>query len=286
MSPQDTLSWWPREHFARRTGGPLVQLWEQIATFRRDSTILFAMATDLDPGALGYAAGTPLSGALVFASSADSMTMVAQHAVVGGTAVFTASMPSAHRVVGLELRGADSTGAVARARFGVSPPRSLKAMRVGEVAISPPAFVAPGPDGGFPITNPEAALSHMLSTTTFHSDSKKIGVYWESYGIDTDDTVDVALRVEPLNVKQGLLRSLGVALGMENPVDPGLTMRWREPSSEQIVTTLRGRNPVQGRSVSIDISNLVAGDYRCVVSIAHAGKSSTTAERDFRVVRP
>jgi hypothetical protein len=277
------MVWWPEEHFARRAG-PMVQLWDQSAMLRRDSTVLLFVATDIPQSELRAATSDTLRGAMVFATDPASMRSEPATAAIGHLSIFKHSIPSVPQVVSLELEGstADGRQIAARARFGIDPPRPLIAMQPGEAAISAPMLVAP-PDGeNLPITDPVVAPSRMLGTTILRA-ARRVGVYWETYGIDIGDTVDVSLRVERRESPPGLARRMGFWLGLAERTDGGISMRWRDPSPERGVTTIRGRIPIQGRSVSIDISRLAPGDYAMVVSVARPGMLPISAGRDFRI---
>jgi hypothetical protein len=282
LAPQDTL-WWPREHFARR-GTPIAQLWDQSGAFRRDSSILLAIATDLDAGVLGYVPGDSLTGSIVLSAGEDSMMVFPQRAVAGGRAVFLQSIPDVPRVVSLELAGRRNTGLVARTRFGIEPPHTLAAMRVGEIAVSQPVFVSAPPSGGMPVTAPMPALSHMLGTTRFAATVQRVGVYWESYGIAGGDTASVTVRIEPRDKRPNVFRRLASRLGFGPSATGGVSVQWAEPSAERVVTTVPGRVPIQGRSVSIDLSGLAPGSYALIVSVARDGSGRASAERLFMVM--
>jgi hypothetical protein len=150
-------------------------------------------------------------------------------------------------------------------------------MLPGDVDVSTPVFVTAPPTGAMPITAPSQALRRMLGATIFTPDMKRIGVYWESYGIAPGDTVDVTVRIEKERAAPTLLRRIALLIGLGSRGNPGVSVHWREPSAERTVTTLPGRIPVQGRSISVDLSLLTPGDYSLMVSVDRSGRTGGKA---------
>ena len=171
----------------------------------------------------------------------------------------------------------------ARTRFGITPPATLATMAAGEIAISPPVLLRAPAEGETPETNPAEALDLMFGSTVF-STMGRVGVYWETYGVDRGDTVDVTLRVAPQRAPQGLLRRLGTRLGILASASDGIAVTWREPLPGRVVTTLPGAHPIQARNVTLDLSRLTAGDYTVSVSVARPGGSPISAARDFSIL--
>jgi hypothetical protein len=235
--------WWPSEHF-RREDGRLHQLWEQTALFRRQAGALVAVATHLSPSNLGLVEGDTVEARLLLARAPDSMQVIGGKAIAGRTAVLQAVVRSQPYVLGIEAFAAPTrqrpSSPAGRTRFAVDPPPPLSAMRPGEIALSTPAFVAPPQPGENPATDARVALLRMLPNTTFNRGGR-IGVYWESYGIATGDTVRMSVRV----------------IGGRDTI----TIGWAEPSQERAVSTIAGPVPVQSRNVTVDLSTLSPGDY-------------------------
>jgi hypothetical protein len=156
-------------------------------------------------------------------------------------------------------------------------------MLAGEIAISPPVLLRAPADGQTPETNPAEALDLMFGSTVF-STMGRVGVYWETYGVDKGDTVDVTLRVAPLRAPQGLLHRLGARLGIVASDPGGIAVTWREPSPERAVTTFPGAHPIQARNVTLDLSRLAPGDYTLAVSVARPAGVPVSAVRDFTIL--
>jgi hypothetical protein len=276
INPTDTL-WWPLEHYERR-GGPLVQLWHQDGLFRRDTSVLFVMSSNLLPSQFARAAGDTLRGSLVFSTGPDSMTMVPRGGIIGYAGIFRAEIPSRPQVVSLELAGRVPAGVVARDRFGVRPPPTLSAMKTGEIAVSEPVLIIPVEPGETLPNDPDAATARMYGTTVLRG-QKRVGVYWETYGIAAGDTVSVAVRVEQHTVQASLLQRMGFRLGIGRPTPEGMTIRWNEPQQARVVASIAGRVPIQGRAVTLDISNVPPGDYTMTVSVSRARGDTVSASR-------
>jgi hypothetical protein len=82
---------------------------------------------------------------------------------------------------------------------------------------------------------------------------------------------------------------LARALGIGRLRSSDIVVEWPEPSAERAVTTLPGRIPIQGRSVTVDMSQLDPGDYTLLVRIARADKNgggAASASAAFRIVPP
>jgi hypothetical protein len=276
----DTL-WWPREHYDRRAG-PLVQLWSQYGMFRRDSSILLAVATNVVNELLTGLRGDTLVGALVVGASPDSMRGQPAGGVANGRAIARMMVDSRPSLASLELHSA-RTGASVRTRFGIEPPPPLISMKAGEVAISAPVLIRPPAPDEIPTSDPLRAISLMYGTLTFDS-TARVGVYWETYGISSGDTVDIAIRIDKPVKPPGLLRRFAIRLGVSAPPTSGSGIRWREPQSGRAIHTVIGGVPVQGRNVTLDLKNLGVGDFTLTVSVGRPGEPPMTSQRDFWLV--
>jgi hypothetical protein len=276
--------WWPTEHYARRAG-PLVQLAEgQWALFRRRDASLLAVATALDAGVLGVPAGDSVDAALLVSSHPDAVRQIARvRAAVGTALVLQAPTASGPALVGVELPGDSARPTAARARFGIAAPPSLATMRPGEIAVSDPLLFQPSdgtealPDGA------DAAIARMLTTTRLRG-VRRLGLYWESYGVAAGDTVDVAVRLERRD-RTRLLRRLAERLHMASEQDGAVAVRWREPQPGRAAArVIDGPVPVQSRSLVLDVSGLPPGRYWLDVSVARPGQTAAVQGRRELVI--
>jgi hypothetical protein len=107
----------------------------------------------------------------------------------------------------------------------------------------------------------------MMAPSHVVSETKKIGVYWETYGFEAADSVELAVWIErytPL----GIGRRFGVVLGVSTDLNTPIAITWKEPQPGYRSNVFReGRVTVIGRSVGVDLSALPAGDYRLEVAI-------------------
>lgn len=115
----------------------------------------------------------------------------------------------------------------------------------------------------------EAVHLHMLGTTEL-SEGAEVGVFWEVYGLDDDESLSVSLRVVPEDV--GFLQRLGQALRLVGP-DEGVRLSWEAPGD------LPEGESVLRTSLSVDLGTLDPGKYRLELTVERDGESLTEARR-------
>lgn len=274
-APPGDDDWWPAEHWARERG-PLVQLPEgQLVALRRRAATRLAWAVDLDPAALGRAAGAAVQATLLHAPAPDSVAAVGRGTGrVGGTLVVDAAVPAGAALVGVEVP-AEAGHAAARTRFGVEVPPPLSALGAGR-ALSPPLLFDPPADAAATL-DAEAVVPRMLGSTVLGA--RRVGIYWEAYGFAADDTVDLDVRIEREG-RPGLLARIAGAL-LPGPDDRGaVAVRWREaPGSSRALQRREGSVPVQMRSVVLDVSRLERGRYTLTLTVLRAGGGAASSAR-------
>jgi hypothetical protein len=123
----------------------------------------------------------------------------------------------------------------------------------------------------------------MLGSTRI-VDLQRVGVYWETYGIAANDSVDVAVKIDRLGTPS-MLRRLGNALHVADRVDGSATVSWKEPQPAAATTTIPGPVPIQGRNVTIDLSRLVPDKYSVTVIVSRGGGQIASASREFEIVK-
>ncbi len=278
----DAPSWWPREHYDR--GNLMVQLWSQHGLFRRQDSILFAMATQLFAEDFSGATRDTLRGELFTWSNPQSMRVQRKTAVVGVANLIKSLVASEPQLVSLELHGARPAGVVARTRFGIEPPLPLSALQPGEVAVAPPVFIHPTTPDELQADNPESALARMYTNVGFR-DPQVIGLYWETYGFGPRDSVVLSIRVERHQPRPGFVRRLGYALGLATRDRGTIAVEWREALPQRSMNIVSGAVPIQGRIVTLSMTQLQAGDYTMIVSAARPGGAAAIATRDFWLTR-
>ena len=282
INPADTI-WWPVEHFDR-AAGPMVQLWNQHVLLRRQDSVLFAIASSFLPEDFPGATGDTLRGALV-TGSIDSMRVEPKGAIVGRSNMFRTTIPSRPQLVSLELYGDRPRGIVARTRLGVVPPPPLSALGPGEIAISDPVLVRPPPGDVYPVDDPTRALSLMYGTLVYRN-VERVGVYWETYGVNPGDSVELSIRIERHLPPPGVLRRIGFALGIGQRRDAGVGVAWREPRLGSQPSPIPGPVPIHGRNLTLDMSSLEPGDYSLTVTLARLRGTPVVATRPFWILPP
>jgi hypothetical protein len=275
--------WWPEEHF--ESDVPIAQLHDgRHALLRRERGALLAVATELGTFRLGQNAGDSIRNITLFASQKpDSALRIATATgVVGSAFEIHGIIPSAPALAGVEFLPSPPRGTMAgRLRFGIVPPPPLSAMQPGETAISEPVLLRASGGNALP-SAPESALP-LMATSHEVTSRDKLGVYWETYGFSAADSVEVAIWIERYT-NQGIARSFGIALGVAKDLNTPVTISWKEPDSGHNSHVFReGTVPVIGRSITLDISSLVAGDYTLEVAVRGRNRAALRSRVTFLV---
>ena len=279
---QPFTEWWPIEHF--RTPRRLVLLPEgQHVLLRRDSLVRVAATVTLGHQLLRD--GAALDVMLLSSRDAQRVDSLSRRAIRAGTiGVMQGLIPSAPTVIAVEALGVGGRQVDARARFGVTPPPTLNAMAVGELAVSQPVLLD-AQDGKLDIDVPtEALLDQMLNTTHLDSRNRRIGVYWETYGIAPGDTVAVSVRVATDQQLSGM-RKLGMALNIAGNPNREVVQSWIEPDPSKSTRTTAGRVPVTSRAILLNLSLLQADTYVLEVSVERKDGTVATGRRRITVER-
>jgi hypothetical protein len=271
---EPAAQWWPAEHYAR-AGGGIVQLSEQTVLLRRDADVLLATASELRSTGHAIAADTA-AAVLIRTTSPQDVEKVKHQTFRNETSiVLTAHIPAKPAVVGTELLAARGRTASARTRLGVTPPIPLAALRPGETAISDPVLIA---TDDAPPPGPDNALQHMLGSTRVRG--PKVGVYWETYGYDAGDSVDVSI-VIARHESLSKARRLGMLLHVAHDINGSVAVRWEEPQPGHSAWTIPGAVPIQARSIRLDLSRIEPGHYSVQVLMGRHGGIPISASRDF-----
>jgi hypothetical protein len=271
---EPAAQWWPAEHYARADGG-ILQLSEQTVLLRRDDDVLLATASELRSAGRTLGAQNAAT-VLIRTTSPHEVERVAHQTFRNeGSIVLTAHIPAKPAVVGTELRAAKSGESSARTRLGVIPPTPLAALRPGETAISDPVLIA---TDDAPPPGPDRALQRMLGSTRVRG--AKVGVYWETYGYEPGDSVDVAI-VIARHESLSKVRRLGMLLHVAHDINGQVAVRWGEPQPGHSSWIIPGVVPIQARSVRLDLSRIEPGHYTVQVLMSKHGGVPVSASRDF-----
>ncbi|MEO7998260.1 MAG: hypothetical protein ABI852_12495, partial [Gemmatimonadaceae bacterium] len=279
---QPFTEWWPVEHF--RTPRRLLILPEgQHAMMRRDSLVRIAATVTLGHRLLRD--GAPLDVMFVSTTGAQQLDSLSRRSIRAGTVgVMQGMIPSVPAVIGIEALGIGGRLADARARFGVTPPPTLGAMRPGEIAVSDPVLLDVQ-GGKLNIDKPsEALLDQMLNTTHLEGANRRVGVYWETYGVSPSDTVKVSVRVATDQQLSGM-RKLGIALNVASNPNSEVVQSWTEPDPSKSTQTVFGRIPVTSRAILLNLSLLQSDTYVLEVSVERKDGTIATGRRRITIDR-
>jgi hypothetical protein len=274
-------SWWQPELY-RREEGPLIELPTQVGFIRRHSTA--AVVAAMEWPTTGTFLAPPAHAAVGVITSGGPLEtphiVGVQMDGANPRAILT-PIESRPLLLGVEMVPANDSGAAARTRFGVTPPRPLAALEPGTLALSDIMLVRAGPSESYP-TSIQDVLPRMYGSTTLMS-PKRLAIFWEVYGQRDGDTVDVSLRIVRRS-SAGSLARLGAALGIGRTGDDTLTVRWREPRAGDPLAFADSGMSIRPRGFALDASNLTAGTYTLMVEIDRRATSATSAPRELTIV--
>ena len=287
MSPDDLLghpytAWWPIEHF--RTRRRLVQLPEgQHALMRRETGIRVASTITLDHPMLRT--GAALDVMMVSSPDPSRVDSVARRAIRAGTiGVMQGMIASAPTMIAVEAVGTGTREVDARARFGVVPPPTLQSMRVGEIAVSEPVLLDVQ-NGKVNVDAPsDSLLDQMLNTVHLNSRTRRVGVYWETYGVAATDTVTISVRVAT-DDRLSAVRRLGMALNLAENPNREVVQSWTEPDPRRGSKTVDGRVPVGSHAIVLNLGLLQPDSYVLEVSVVRRDGTTATGRRRITVDR-
>jgi hypothetical protein len=275
------MRWWPAEHYAAPY--PLHQLnGGQMAMLRRDSSVILATATDLLLAGVPRALGSRVAAKLVVSNAPGSVKTVAEFdGPLDKRLVLFGQIDSRPTLLGIEIPLVQPLRVAARTRYAIDPPPPLSAMAPGEVAVSDPVILlAPESDEQTPVET-NAALTMMAATPRTPA-TRRIAVYWESYGFKPTDSVDVAVWIERYT-SQGIARRFANALHVTTDLNTPVATTWREPRPESRMNVIDGRVPIIGRTLVLDVSQLPRGSYWLDVAVAKPGQQPARGRRNFVV---
>ena len=245
----------------------LTPLEHQKAMFRRGDTALVVMA--YDARVTKQLAGGKLTAALVVSPSEKPADYGKVVHVAPETGVLMARAPWGPLLMSAEVYAPEKL-AVARARYGVSPPFAVGT----RVTLSDLLFYKPY--GTFPVSVEQAA-PHAVPTERLRAD-EKLGVYWESYGTDPNgEKMKVSLTVVREVEEGSFLRRQAKSLKLVHEATPVIV------SVEDL--SARGSN-TSARALELDITTLKKGAYIVQLEIEVAGQYVVRAEHRIEIIGP
>lgn len=241
----------------------------QKAMFRRGDSALIVVAYDTQ-GDSDFAK-TPLETAVTLSPN-DPLRTFQVRASNSAAGYLTVTAPWGPLIMSAEV-AAPARAAVARARYGISPPYAVGA----RVSLSDLLFYKPY--GEFP-KNAGEAIPHALPTERVLA-TDKLGVFWEAYGTDpAGEKMQVSLRVAPDN-PDGEPAGGGIL---------GRVLRLGGREIAPVVMTVQdvsafGAN-VSPRALEVDISTLPKGAYLVHLEVEVAGQYTIRADHRIEIVGP
>lgn len=276
-------TWWPDEHF--RTQRPLVQLAEgQTAMFRRQSQAVVAVAVQVNHAELVAEPTAIFDAMLLTTTEPGKVDSLAQGAVAANANIALRGLvDSKSRILSFEVQGVQNSATDARTRFAVTPPLPLDSMKSGDFAVSDPALLRIDDGATLPAPS-EELLDRMLGTVHLTPALRRIGVYWETYGVSANDTVKISVRVIEDAPISGV-RRLGMNLNVADNPNRAIVQQWTEPDIQRGTRTLDGPIPVQMRAIVLNLSQLQPGPYVLETAVERKDGTVATGRRQIVIER-
>jgi hypothetical protein len=253
-----------RERYAPPYATAFTYLEHQQAVFRRNDSCVVVAAYDLSRDTLF--AQRAVTSALALAPDERTLTLSRDSGVVSGARALSATASCGPFVLSLEAV-APGERHVARARYGVAPPRrSPYHPAISDLLLFDPPDSLPA--------RLDAVLPHAYGSTRVFND-RKLGVFWELYGADpAAGAVGVSLTLARQGT--GWLRRAVESLGLAGP-RRDVRLEWQEvPESVSIAP----------RTLAIDLSGLTPGRYLLEVAVTPVGAERVTAQREVLIESP
>jgi hypothetical protein len=237
----------------------------QKAMFRRGDTALVVVSYNAT--SFPEFRGTQLEAAMTVSPGESPRTYQVRKSGGNGREILSLRAPWTPLIMSVEV-AAPSKSAVARARYGISPPYALGT----RVSLSDLLFYKAG--GEFPRTA-EEAIPRALPTERVMS-NEKLGVFWESYGTDPAG--------ERMKISLTVIR--------EVPDNPGLLRRSLRLAREvtPVSVTVNDMSALgtrtSARAIELDISTLPKGAYIVQLELEVGGQYVVRADHRIEIIGP
>lgn len=234
--------------------GPVFEVRGQVARFLEDDSLVLAVGADLDDAPFD-----PVDIRFVASGGPDGAL-----AGLGGTPgdqgpVFTVKVEPIPFLVAVEAFG--ERGDAARMRHGVLP------LPTDGIALSDPVLVDPG-DAELPASRDEAVAA-MLPQPWVGFANRAV-TYWEVYGLGVGEMMEISVQLQ--REGRGLLtRVLGTLGGRTG--EAATEVSWTEPAT----------GPLHAMAMTVDISEIEAGDYDLRIRVTRSDGSAATTVRRVRL---
>jgi hypothetical protein len=279
--PEGTVSdsWWPQEHMMLHTRlEPLGA--GQHAQWRRDSSLVYAMAVDNALRGLDTAVTGPSNALLmVGARPGDIRTLATTQVIEGHTLRLRGEIAPAPLVMSAEVQPRSLREPARRHRFGLRPLPSLREMGSNDVAVSEPVFLRL-PNRNSPAPTDIAGVSMLMAGDLTFARTEPLALYWESYGFPLRDSLQFQMRVVR-NDDVGVVRRIGAALGVASDMRDSIVITWTEPDSRQGTALSTTSKTAVARTIALDIRALPPGSYIVSIDVRRGANMFARAERRF-----
>ena len=236
--------------------GPVFEVPGQIARFLEGDSLVLAVAADLDAAPFH-----PEDIRFVAEGGVNGASASLEGAAGDQSPSFTLKVAAVPLVVAIEAFGDRSEAA--RLRQGVLP------LATDGVALSDVLMLDPRLSE-LPADREEAAESMLPQT--WIGNAGELAVYWEIYGIEADEMVQITVALETggAGLLTRVLRTLGGRAGT-----PATAVSWAEPVS----------GSTHPMAITVDVDRLEPGDYDLQIDIMGPDGSTATTIRRVRLGR-
>lgn len=237
----------------------------QKAMFRRGDTALVVVS--YDARSLTDLQNTTVEAALTVSPGDNPKEYQARRSGGATNGILTVKAPWGPLVMSAEV-AAPAKSAVARARYGMSPPYAVGT----RMSLSDLLFYKPY--GTFPVTA-EDAIPHALPTERVMA-NEKLGVFWEAYNTDPNgEKMGISLTVvrEVPDNPSFLRRSLRLA-------------RETTPVSVSVQDMSAIGKTLSARAIELDISTLPKGAYIVQLEVSVAGQYVIRTDHRIEIIGP
>lgn len=238
----------------------------QIATFRRDDELVVVGTWDLPADSLPENTSVRAGLAILPYEDVglDPVITVREDAGIHGT--LSARVPNRPALVSVETFMPEAHR-IARERRGMD----VRPLPRGLIGVSDLLLVN---GAELPATLEEALESARPSTRV--ESGEQVGVFWEIYGADPEDTPSLTAELRLLGGRTGWLRRIAERAGLLQEVNP-VRIRWSETIADA---------PFTARSLAITIPEIDPGTYTLELSFEAPGREPLTVRQDIQVARP
>jgi len=258
----------------------------QVATLRRSESVELWLAFHGSSLASSAGVASTIPVRVLWGEGPDDTRAVADTIVdVAPSVALRQRVPNRPGVVSVESIPRSARVAAARSRFGVVPSALPVSRPSDSLTISAPVLLRHiGVDGNAAIS-PERALALMLPSTDLGA-TGVVGIYWETYGAQLTDSLEIAVWIGKPG-GDGLLRRVGQSLRIVPSASSRLGAAWVTTGSDQgAVVLAEGAGTWIARSISLNLAGLAPGEYAVEVAVARPGTAPTRAQTIVRVLPP